>query len=249
MSSTDLTLVVTVHDETAVCGPTMQSAEAAIAAARAAGLDVQQIVALDRATDATRAYFQQTRFDQWDRRSFDVGDLGKVRNAVLPQTDGRYVAFLDADDLFSENWLASGVAYLQDREARSETAIAHPELNVIFDAEQSVLVNIDQDSPLFTPHQLYLRNPYDALCIAAREAFLDVPYRPNDIAAGLAFEDWTWGIETMSRGWRHVVVPDTIIFKRRRDSSLVTASSARRAVVRSLPEMAIDRVRDLGGRG
>jgi glycosyltransferase involved in cell wall biosynthesis len=249
MSTTDLTLGVTAHNETAVCGPTMRSADLAVAAARDAGYTVQTIVALDKASDATRAYFHQPRFDHWDRRAFDEGDLGRVRNAVLPQTDGRYVAFLDADDLFSENWLAEGVAELERRAGRSEKAIMHPELNVIFDAEQSVLVNVDQDSPLFTPHQLYVRNTYDALCIAPREAFLEVPYRPNDIARGLAFEDWTWGIEAMGRGWRHAVVPDTIIFKRRRDSSLVTASSSRRSVVRALPEMAIDRVRDLGRRG
>jgi hypothetical protein len=42
-----------------------------------------------------------------------------------------------------------------------------------------------------------------------------------------------------------VVVPDTIIFKRRRDFSLVTESADRRSVLRSLPEMAIDRIRDL----
>jgi glycosyltransferase involved in cell wall biosynthesis len=246
---TDLTLVVTAHNETAVCGPTMRSADLAVAAARAAGRTVQTVVALDRATEATREYFHQTRFDHWERRSYDEGDLGRVRNAVLPATEGRYVAFLDADDLFSENWLVAGIEQLDRAAERGERVIAHPELNVIFDAEQSVLVNIDQDSPLFTPHQLYIRNLYDALCLAPHEAYLEVPYRPNDLANGLAFEDWHFAIETMARGWKHVVVRDTIIFKRRRDNSLVTASSARRSVVRALPEMAIDRVRDLGRPG
>ena len=49
----------------------------------------------------------------------------------------------------------------------------------------------------------------------------------------------------MARGWRHVVVKDTIIFKRRRDVSLVMESKTRRALVRSLPEMLIDRVSEL----
>jgi hypothetical protein len=42
------------------------------------------------------------------------------------------------------------------------------------------------------------------------------------------------------------VVKDTIIFKRRRDFSLVTESTTRKSIVRSLPSMAIDRIRDLG---
>jgi hypothetical protein len=67
----------------------------------------------------------------------------------------------------------------------------------------------------------------------------------RDIPNGLSYQDYQFAIETMSRGWKHVVVKDTIIFKRRRDFSLVVQSSSRRAIVRSLPEMAIDRVRDL----
>jgi hypothetical protein len=74
-----------------------------------------------------------------------------------------------------------------------------------------------------------------------------VPYLRRDIAHGLAYQDFQFAIETMSRGWKHVIVKDTIIFKRRRDTSLVVESSARKAIIRSLPEMAIDRVRDLAG--
>lgn len=61
----------------------------------------------------------------------------------------------------------------------------------------------------------------------------------------MSFQDFQFSVETTSRGWKHIVVKDTIIFKRRRDSSLMTESKNRRAIVRSLPEMAIDRVRDL----
>jgi hypothetical protein len=53
MSDTDLTLVVTVHNETLVSGPTIESAERAVAAARKAGYQVQTVIALDNATDAT----------------------------------------------------------------------------------------------------------------------------------------------------------------------------------------------------
>lgn len=245
MSAPDVTVVVTAHSESAVCGPTMRSAEAAIAAARDRGLAVEQVICLDAPAETTLRYFHQSRFDGWQRREFDVRDLGKVRNAVLPETTGRHVAFLDADDLFSENWLVEGVAALDAAAERGERVIAHPEVNVIFDAASRVLVNLDQDDPLFTPHYLYVRNFYDALCLAPREAYLEVPYRLNDLDQGLAFEDFTFAIETMSAGWKHRVVPGTIIFKRRRDDSLVTASTERRAVVRALPGLAIDRINDL----
>jgi hypothetical protein len=243
---TDLTLVVTAHDETVVAGPTMRSADLAVEAARARGYGVQQIIALDRATPATTTYFRQPRFDHWERRVMHEGDLGRVRNALLPDTEGDLIAFLDADDLFSENWLAEGIAAVRAGEERGERLIAHPELNVLFDRNRAVSRNVDQDSPLFTPHYFYVRNYYDSLCLAPREAHLAAPYTPRDMSNGLAFQDFQFSIESMARGWKHVVVKDTIIFKRRRDFSLVVESKSRMSIVRSLPEMRIDRVRQLG---
>lgn len=243
---TDLTLVVTAHDETAVSGPTVRAADLAVEAAREQGWSVQPVIALDAASEATTAYFNQSRFDHWERRVRDDGDLGRVRNAIVPECQGRYIAFLDADDLFSENWLAEGVGALEAAGARGERAIAHPELNVVFDGVRTVQVNIDQGSPLFTPHYLYVRHFYDSLCLAPREAHEEIPYVTRDVPNGLSYQDFQWTIETMDAGWRHLVVPDTIIFKRRRDFSLVTESTARKSIVRALPAMAIDRVRRLG---
>jgi hypothetical protein len=244
---TDLTLIVTAHDETVVAGPTMRSADLALEAARERGYTVQPIIALDAATEATTEYFGQPRFDHWERIVLDERDLGRVRNALVRDVAGDHVAFLDADDLFSENWLAEGLATVMAGESRGERLIAHPELNVLFDRNRMVSRNIDQDSPLFTPHFFYLRNYYDSLCLAPRDAHLAAPYSPRDIPNGLAFQDWQFSMETMALGWKHVVVEDTIIFKRRRDQSLMVENLSRRPLVRSLPEMAIDRVRDLAG--
>lgn len=245
MTGTDLTLIVTAHDETLVCGPTMESADVAVAAAQAAGYTLETIIALDRATPETADYFQQPDFDHWERWVMDEGDLGRVRNALVPRASGRFIAFLDADDLFSENWLSDGLDLLTAGEARGERVIAHPEVNMVFDASKYLWQNVDQDSPLFTPHFLYVRNCFDSLCLSPREAHLAVPYVSRDVPNGLSYQDWQYAVETMSRGWRHRVVRDTIIFKRRRDFSLVVESVNRQSIIRSLPEMEIDRIRDL----
>ena len=65
----------------------------------------------------------------------------------------------------------------------------------------------------------------------------------------MSYQDFQFTIESLGAGWRHLVVRDTIIFKRRRDFSLVTESNSRKSIVRSVPAMAIDRVRSLGARG
>jgi hypothetical protein len=247
VTDTDVSLIVTAHDETLVCGPTMHAADAAVDAARRAGHTVETVIALDRPTASTEEYFRQPSFDPWDRWVMDEGDLGMLRNRVVPRAQGRFIAFLDADDLFSENWLAEGVARLKRAEEEGDSLIAHPELNVIFDGPMALNQLVDQDSPFFTPHFLYVRNAYDSLCLTPREAHLQVPYVARDIPQGLSFQDWQFAIETMSRGWRHVVVQDTIIFKRRRDFSLMVESRTRQSMVRSVPELAIDRILDLGG--
>ena len=246
---TDLTVLITVHDETLVCGPTIESADLAVAAARDAGHTVETVVALDNPTDATRRWFERPELDHWQRWVVSEGDPGRVRNALVPRTAGRFVAFLDADDLFSENWLADGVTLLKEAEGRGERLIAHPEVNLIFDGGMQLNHNVAQDSPLFSPYFLYVRNCYDTLCLSPREAHLAVPYGGRDIRNGISREDWQYAVETMARGWKHVVVPDTVIFKRRRDSSMMVESAGRGALLRSLPEMSIDRIRDLTGPG
>ena len=120
---------MTAHDETVGAGPTVRSADLAVATARERSYSVETILALDNPTPATSDYFHQPRFDHWQRWELDERDLGRVRNAIVPQTKGRYIAFLDADDLYSENWLAEGIAALDAAAERGERAIAHPELN------------------------------------------------------------------------------------------------------------------------
>ncbi len=244
----DLSVVLTAHDETLVSGPTVSSANAAITMAEAAGITVERLIVLDRPTDATKAWFGQAALDPWDRRTLDQGDLGLARNEIVPLTKGRYIAFLDADDLFSENWLVRGIGRLRQAESAGIRAIVHPEVNWLFDGTTSVFSLPEQDDPLFTPYYFYFMNYYDSLCMAPREAHLDHPYVSRDIPAGLSFQDWQFSIETMAAGWTHLNAPDTIIFKRRRDESLVTESRARRSLVRQVAAMAIDTVGGLGGK-
>lgn len=246
MSTCDLSVIVTAHDETVVCGPTMASADLAIAEAERAGFSVERLILLDAPTEETRSYFVQAAYDHWNHRELDQGDLGRVRNEIIPSCQGRWIAFLDADDLFSENWLAEGAACLSRAERAGERVIVHPELNWQFDGGSSVLVNTGQDEPYFAPQYLYIAHYYDSLCLTPKDAHLETPYVSRDIPNGLSFQDWQFTIETMAKGWKHVTARDTIIFKRRRDSSLVTQSSARKSIVRALESMSIERIGELG---
>ncbi len=246
MTGIHLTVAVTAHAETVVAGPTMHSAELAIRAAEAEGFPVERLIGLDAASEACRAFFTQPAFAAWKIVAVEMRDLGLTRNALAEVAKGRWIAFLDADDLFSENWLAVGAKRLGQAEQANERVIVHPEMNWFFDDLPSMLVNPAQDDLLFTPYYFYVANYYDSLCMAPRAVHLEIPYSPREIQNGFAYEDWRWNIEAAAAGWRHVLAIDTILFKRRREMSLLSEIAQRHSILWDIEPTAIDRITDLG---
>ncbi|PPD00688.1 MAG: hypothetical protein CTY31_06295 [Hyphomicrobium sp.] len=246
MISADLTVIVTAQTETVVAGPAMRSAEIAIGNAEAAGFVIERVISLDKASHLCREYFQQSAFAAWKKVEYDFADPYITRNASVENSLGRWIAFLDADDLFSENWLVTSAKLLVELEGSGGNVIVHPEINWIFDGAIYVFAKLSQDDLLFYPEYFYLDNPYDMLCMAPRKAYLEIPYVKRDVNNGFGYGDWQWNIETMASSWRHVIAENTIIFKRRRDTSVFLESSLRKSVIHQIEPMAIDRLKKLG---
>lgn len=243
----DISLIMTAHNETTVTGMTMISANASVAAAEAEGYKVEKIIVLDAATEKTRACLSNPAYADWSVIEIAERDLGRARNRIVRMARGKYIAFLDADDLFSENWLLGGAALLDAAASVGENVIAHPEVNWFFDGDRSLLAVTPQDSPVFSPALFYFTNYYDSLCMAPRQAHLDLPYVSRDVRNGLSYQDHQFAVETLAAGWHHKIAPDTIVFKRRRDSSLVTESSGKNSVIRQITPLAIDNIPALIG--
>lgn len=203
---------------------------------------MERIIGFDTPTEDCRRYFSQPAFEAWKTAEFEFCDQGRTRNALAEMANGRWLAFLDGDDLFSENWLIEATRRLRQADEKSERVIVHPELNMGFDADQFLLAKTAQDDNLFSPYYYYAANYYDALCAAPREAWLEIPYAHRAVADGFAYEDWQWSIETMAAGWRHVIARNTIIFKRRRSASQTIDAKRNSASIRAVEPMIIDKV-------
>lgn len=242
----EISAIVTLHAEFILAGPTLRSAEQAIAAAERSGLKVERVIGLDRPTEETRTFARAFAGDRWRVQEVDCGDQGAARNAYAGSSEGEWIAFLDGDDLWSENWLVKAAEKARDR---GEKAIVHPELNWFFGRQNAIHVNVDQDDPLFDPRFYHYRSLYDALSFAPRDAHLEVPFAQRDLDRGYAFEDMQWSIETMLAGYRHVVAPDTIIFKRRREGSQNAIAGARGVAIRDLPILQIEQLEALAAFG
>lgn len=237
-----LSVILTFHGEAFLGAPSIRSAEAAIhhLLAERPGSQVEATVYLDRPTARMKEAAPSMVPPEWTVRELDFGDQGAVRNHAAREATGDYIAFLDGDDLWSENWLAQAAARMDELGGK---AIVHPELYYFFEGSSNVLIVPDSTTDEIDPLLLCFLNPWDALCLSPRQAHLDFPYAKRDIATGFAYEDWQWSFETYLAGWHHVPAPDSIIFKRRRADSQTTKASARnvltnRATFHSLGKLA-----------
>jgi hypothetical protein len=141
-------------------------------------------------------------------------------------------AFLDADDLWMSDWLTRAWVFLEET---GPNVVAHPAYNYFFEGQATIFRHIDQDSSEYRPDMLRLFNYWDALAMAETSLYRQFPFPKRDMADGWAYEDWYWNCVTVDAGIRHKVVPDTVIFKRRRANSQTVNASIGQARVRRNP--------------
>jgi glycosyltransferase involved in cell wall biosynthesis len=211
----DVSAILIAHAEGTIVGVSFRSMLAAIRVAADAGLAVEMLVMLDRPDEGTHEMLAEVGSHGARLVEVGYGDQGLVRNHAVREAVGRFIAFLDGDDLWAENWLVAA----HELCAENARTIAHPYAEWIFGEQRALWLPADQTDPEFEPATLRVTNAWDALSFAPREANLDHPFQARDLVHGYAFEDWLWNLETIESGYVHRVVPNTIHFKRSRPGS------------------------------
>jgi glycosyltransferase involved in cell wall biosynthesis len=200
--------------------PALASVFRSIEASKLTG-ECEVIAVADRASKTTLAVLDTHRDRLDEIITTEHGDLGMARNSGVSAARGELVLFLDGDDLWSRNWVeAAWATHL----VSPALTIFHPQYALFFGESTEILVHPDWRDPGFDPRILLRKNVWISLCGARRDLLIEIPYPRADTLKGFGFEDWSWYTETIARDIRHVVVPDTMHFIRKKRSNSMQAA-------------------------
>ena len=218
----DVSVVINAHREGLLAGPSIASMMEARANAEARGLSIEVIAILDRADMLTSNVFREAEIPGMRIVETDYGDPGLARNRGAEEAVGRYLTYLDSDDLWSFNWISEAHLFAKEHDG---PVVAHSEVNIVFGEVSNIWVHADSASEAFDPSYLAIGNYWDAMCFTLREIMIEHPFKANDLKAGYGHEDWHFNNCTLLSGIHHRPVPNTVHMKRRRAGSQMARCS------------------------
>ena len=225
MTNFDITAVINGHSEGLLANASLNSLSRCADVAAASGLRVEMLAVLDRPTEVTLHVFESFAAKRADLRVVTVqhGDTGYARNTAANEARGKWIGFLDADDIWGANWLLE--AY-KAAEADPRNVAWHPEVNVYFGVTPHIFLHVDMEDPSFHLAHLAYTNAWTSLVFTSRQFLRAVPNTGTDLKNNIGYEDWRWNIDVVNNGGIHKIVPNTSHAIRTRHTSLVKQTSA-----------------------
>lgn len=216
--SIDISVVLMGHDQGHLIHGSIISAERAARHARARGLSVELLLLLRAATPVLQRWTADRIRSPW--RVIDVGAVGRGEacNGAVHVAKGRYIAWLDGWDLWSENWLEAAV--LAAERGTTKAAVWHPYAVVQFGDSYfstqgyALLPQPDGLAGELDYASLLDANPYPTGPAAARSLFTELVFPLEDDTRGWADVAWWWNCNAAGRGYHHCVVRKTFHYQR-----------------------------------
>ena len=133
------------------------------------------------------------------------GGVSRARNRGVAESNGKYLLFLDADDILLPDYMAKAVGILDK----------HPEVNVVSGQAQQFgegVKTMVMPLPSFSMEQLIAQNCIYVTSFVRREVFDRADGFRETMSLG--FEDWDFWLSALHES-REAVILDEVVFRYR----------------------------------
>lgn len=238
----DLSIIVVCHAEGILLHKTLLSIQRSLVVAP--HLTSELLIHIDNPTDDMARYAARLPdlFPEAIVFTNHFKDPGLSRDFCIQRANGRYIALIDGDDLMSENWLGAAVAVLDERPYGS--TVAHSAMTVEFGGFTAV-VHKQGEIDLTTDTLLNVwSGRWNSIIIAPTPLLQRLRYPAND--PGYGFEDWLLSCRILSEQIHNILIPETVMFVRRKETNSVwDAARASRSVLAATPLLSFSSVRSM----
>ncbi len=195
---------------------------------------IEIVVVDDGSTDGTAALAETLGRDIWLIRQPHAG-VTISRNRGIRSARGRFVAFLDCDDVWTDDKLATQVPIM----------LEHPEIQIALGHIRRMWTATAHAG---TPAGLRFTEPELALHLGAaliRRSIFEIVGAFDETVSHA--EDWDWFMRVRERGLVAVVHPEVMLHYRRHGDNMSNDESETRAALVRLIHRSIGRRRSIGG--
>lgn len=242
-----LTVGITAHAEGILAHKTMMGVFAGLSRIDTERYPYEIIVHIDNGDDETIKYFSRYENDKrFKIIKSSFGDLGMSRNCIATNARGKYISFLDADDILSFNWYVNALKRMEESE---KTIMVHPNVQFNFGAGTRLEFTIREDSGDKFKDAVLLAgvNRWCSAIMGKRETFLKYPYM--ETKNGYGYEDYHLNSNTVGYGIKHMIAPETVMFYRqKREGSLLASSNSDKVIQPYVELLDIDYMKTITGK-